>query len=70
MYGSMEKPGRQDLAQRFQNDDDETTLVGVASAIGTGLTLTRSMFMVIAEQICDSGIWKHIYIGGPTGVLY
>ncbi|EXJ87646.1 hypothetical protein A1O1_04570 [Capronia coronata CBS 617.96] len=56
VYGSMPKHERQKAADDFQNGDEINLIVGVAEVLGTGLTLTRSQFVVLMEQTGDPGI--------------
>jgi superfamily II DNA or RNA helicase len=56
VYGSMDKRARQEAANAFQDGDDINIIIGVSSALGTGLTLTRAQFTIIVEQESDPGM--------------
>lgn len=60
IYGGMPKAERQSAAHEFQNGDKIDLLIGVASAMGTGLTLTRALFSVLFEQQGDPGQQKQM----------
>lgn len=60
VYGQMPKSQRQQAANDFQTGDKFNVIVGVADALGTGLTLTRAQFMVLLEQQGDPGLHEQM----------
>lgn len=54
----MPKNERQRAAWEFQFGDEVNIIIGVVSALGTGLTLTRAQFMILVEEIGDPGEWE------------
>jgi hypothetical protein len=48
---------KSDMSMKFQQGKIDI-LVGVLSAMGTGLTLTRASFVILFDQAGDPGIYK------------
>lgn len=56
IYGDMPKQERHQITRAFKKADGVNIIVGVSSAMGTGLTLTRSQFAILVDQESDPGI--------------